>query len=73
MKQNIVGLIYTGERVDELQELTRYRNTAALPMVGRYRLIDFTLANMIHSGIKNIGIIMQKNYHSLMDHLGRGR
>lgn len=73
MKQNIVGLIYTGERVDELQELTRYRNTAALPMVGRYRLIDFTLANMIHSGIKNIGIIMQKNYHSLMDHLGSGR
>ena len=73
MKQDIVGLIYTGERVDELQELTRYRATAALPMLGRYRLIDFTLANMIHSGVKNIGIIMQKNYHSLMDHLGSGR
>ena len=73
MKQDIVGMIYTGERVDELQDLTRYRAAAALPMVGRYRLIDFTLANMIHSGIKNIGIIMQKNYHSLMDHLGSGR
>ena len=73
MKQDIVGLIYTGERVDELQELTRYRAAAALPMVGRYRLIDFTLSNMIHSKIKNIGIIMQKNYHSLMDHLGSGR
>lgn len=73
MKQDIVGLIYTGERVDELQDLTRYRATAALPMAGRYRLIDFILSNMIHSGIKNIGIIMQKNYHSLMDHLGSGR
>jgi len=73
MKQDIVGLIYTGERVDELQELTRYRAPAALPMVGRYRLIDFILSSMIHSGIKNIGIIMQKNYHSLMDHLGSGR
>jgi glucose-1-phosphate adenylyltransferase len=50
MKQDIVGMIYTGERVDELQDLTRYRAAAALPMVGRYRLIDFTLANMIHSG-----------------------
>ena len=73
MKQDIVGLIYTGERVDELQELARFRAAAALPMVGRYRLIDFTLSSMIHSGIKNIGIIMQKNYHSLMDHLGSGR
>lgn len=72
MKQDIVGMIYTGER-DELQELTRYRAAAALPMAGRYRLIDFILSNMIHSGIKNIGIIMQKNYHSLMDHLGSGR
>ena len=73
MKQDIVGLIYTGERVDELQQLTRHRAAAALPMVSRYRLIDFILSSMIHSGIKNIGVIMQKNYHSLMDHLGSGR
>ncbi|HSK67934.1 MAG TPA: sugar phosphate nucleotidyltransferase, partial [Candidatus Limnocylindria bacterium] len=73
MKQDIAGLIYTGERVDDLQELTRYRAAAALPMVSRYRLIDFILSSMIHSGIRNIGIIMQKNYHSLMDHLGSGR
>lgn len=73
MKKSIVGLIYTGERVDELKELTRYRSAAALPMLGRYRLIDFLLSVMLHSGIKNIGIIMQKNYHSLMDHLGSGR
>ncbi|NLW20211.1 MAG: glucose-1-phosphate adenylyltransferase subunit GlgD [Clostridiales bacterium] len=73
MKQDVVGLIYTEEQADELQDLTRYRATAALPMAGRYRLIDFTLSSMIHSGVKNIGIIMQKNYHSLMDHLGSGR
>ena len=73
MKKNVVGLIYTGERVDELKELTRYRSAAAMPMLGRYRMIDFIMSVMIHSGIKNIGIIMQKNYHSLMDHLGSGR
>ncbi len=73
MKNNIVGLIYTGERMDELRDLTRYRAVAALPIMGRYRLIDFLLSSMIHSNIHNIGIIMQKNYHSLMDHLGSGR
>jgi glucose-1-phosphate adenylyltransferase len=73
MKRNIVGLIYTGERVEELRELTRLRAVAAVPMLGRYRMIDFVLSNMIHSHIRNIGIITQKNYHSLMDHLGSGR
>lgn len=73
MKNNMIGLIYTGEPIDQLRDLTRTRVVASLPMVGRYRLIDFTMANMIHAGMKNIGIIMQKNYHSLMDHLGSGR
>ena len=73
MKKKMVGLIYTGERVNQLRDLTRTRAVAALPMIGRYRMIDFPLASMIHSGIENIGFIMQKNYHSLMDHLGSGR
>ena len=73
MKKKMVGLIFTGEHIDQLSDLTRLRAVAALPMIGRYRMIDFPMANMIHSGIKNIGIITQKNYHSLMDHLGSGR
>lgn len=73
MKKDIVGLIYTGERIDQLRDLTRTRAVAALPMLGRYRMIDFLMASMIHSGMHNVGIIMQKNYHSLMDHLGSGR
>ena len=73
MKKKMVGLIYTGEHINQLRDLTRTRAVAALPMIGRYRMIDFPLASMIHSGIKNIGIVMQKNYHSLMDHLGSGR
>ena len=73
MKSNIVGLIFTGDRIEDLRDLIRNRSVAALPMLGRYRLIDFLLSNMIHSGIHNIGIIMQSNYHSLMDHIGSGR
>ena len=71
--KDVMGLIYTGEGDSRLRELTMLRAIAALPMAGRYRLIDFTLSSMVNSGIRNIGVIMQKNYHSLMDHLGSGK
>lgn len=70
---NMMGLIYTGERDAELRELTATRAVAAVPFCGRYRLIDFPLSAMVGSGIRNVGVIMQRNYHSLMDHLGSGR
>lgn len=73
MKTDIVGLIYTGEHKEGLRDLTRVRSVAALPLLGRYRLIDFMLSNMVNSGIRNVGVILQKNYHSLMDQLGSGR
>ncbi|MGI6739010.1 MAG: glucose-1-phosphate adenylyltransferase subunit GlgD [Christensenellales bacterium] len=73
MKKNLAGLIYTGEKTDRLRELTVMRSVAALPVLGRYRLIDFLLSNMVNSGIKNIGIILQSNYQSLLDQIGSGR
>ncbi len=73
MKTNIVGLVYTGEKTERLRELTSKRSLAALPLLGRYRLIDFILSNMVNSGMKNVGIIMQSNYQSLLDQLGSGR
>ncbi len=70
---DMMGLIYTGENDARLRELTLSRAVAALPVVGRYRIIDFTLSSMVNSGIRNIGVITQRNYHSLMDHLGSGK
>ena len=71
--QSIMGIIYTGERDEQLKELTAERAVAAVPFAGRYRLIDFPLSSMVDSGIRNVGVITQKNYNSLMDHLGSGR
>lgn len=68
-----MGIIYTGESDARLRELTMFRAIAALPVAGRYRVIDFLLSSMVNGGLKNVGIIMQKNYHSLMDHLGSGK
>ena len=45
---------------------------ASLPYGGRYRQIDFTLSNMVNSGIRHIGIISRFNYQSLMNHIGSG-
>lgn len=71
--RDTMGIIYTGDSNISLQELTLHRSVAALPFGGRYRIIDFTLSNMINSGITNVGLITQNNYHSLMDHLDSGK
>ena len=70
---NAMGLIYTGDRDEQLGVLTSSRAVAAMPFCGRYRLIDFPLSSMTNSGIRNIGVIAQRNYNSLMDHLGSGK
>ena len=73
MMKDVMGLIYTGENDARLRELTVTRAIAAMPVAGRYRVIDFLVSSMVNGGMKNIGVITQKNYHSLMDHLGSGK
>lgn len=72
--KDVFGLIYTSDESDvRLRDLTRSRSIAAMPIGGRYRVIDVLLSNMVHSGITNVGLITQRNYHSLMDHLESGK
>ena len=71
--ENAFGLIYTGDASMQLRELTFSRSVAAVPFGGRYRTIDFMLSDLVNTGIYNDGIIAQRNYHSLMDHLESGK
>jgi len=71
--KDVMGVIYTGGSDNRLRELTTTRAIAAMPVAARFRVIDFLASSMVNSGIKNVGVIMQKNYHSLMDHLGSGK
>ncbi|MGI6175124.1 MAG: glucose-1-phosphate adenylyltransferase subunit GlgD [Christensenellales bacterium] len=73
MIDNKFGVIYTGENAMSLKDLTYSRSVAAMPVGGRYRAIDFMVSNLVNSGIRNVGVITQKNYHSIMDHLGSGK
>ena len=71
--QQVMGIINLTEPVDNMQYLTEHRSLGAVPFGGRYRLIDFTLSNMVNAGIRNVGIFVQDQYRALMDHLGTGK
>ena len=71
--KSVMGIIYTNKDDLSLRELTSQRSVAALPLAGRYRVVDFVLSSMVNSGVRNVGVIMQRNYRSLMDHLGSGK
>lgn len=70
---NALGVIFANSYDNLVPELVAERTMASIPFAGRYRMIDFTLSNMANSGVDNVSIIVRKNYHSLMDHLGAGR
>ncbi|WP_459129114.1 glucose-1-phosphate adenylyltransferase subunit GlgD [Guggenheimella bovis] len=73
MKNNVLGVINLGEREDHIRELTLNRPIAAIPFGGRYRIIDFMLSNMVHSGIDTIAMVLNDKFHSLNDHIGPGK
>ena len=70
---NVLGLIFANMHDGAIRDLTKVRTMGSVPFGGRYRFIDFTLSNMVNSGISEIGVITKANYQSLIDHLGSGR
>ena len=70
---NALGIIFPNSYDSLEPELVAERLMASIPFAGRYRMVDFVLSSMVNAGIDNISVIVRKNYHSLMDHLGSGR
>lgn len=71
--ENAIGLITTNYSVKHPGGLTKYRPAASVPFLGRYRLVDFPLSNMVNAGISTVGVIMPFNYRSIVDHLYTGK
>ncbi|WP_081078216.1 glucose-1-phosphate adenylyltransferase [Burkholderia cepacia] len=63
------ALILAGGRGTRLKQLTERRTKPAMFFGGRFRIIDFTLANCVNSGIRRIGVVTQYNTHSLLRHV----
>ena len=70
---NALGIIFPNSYDGLVPELVSERLMASIPFASRYRMVDFILSSMVNCGIDNISLIVRKNYHSLMDHLGSGR
>lgn len=73
MLNNYMGILNLNESETNIIGLTKCRPLAAIPIAARYRIIDFSLSNMVNSGLRNIGIFTQSNSRSLVDHVGSGR
>lgn len=74
MRNNdVVGVVFSNAKDETLSELTTNRTMASVPIGGKYRTIDFILSNFSNSGINNVGIVTNKNFLSLMDHVGSGK
>lgn len=65
-------MILAGGRVDELKVLTLNRPKSTVPYGGMYRIIDFPLSNLMHSGIEKVGVLSQYHSASLVRHIGIG-
>jgi pyruvate kinase len=70
---NALGLVFSNIHDNNVPELTQDRTMGSIPFLGRYRLIDFALSNLVNSGITKVGLITKSNYQSLMDHVGSGK
>lgn len=68
-----LGIIFSNIHNETIDELTRKRTSASIPFGAKYRIIDFTLSNMVNAEVTKVGVLTQKNYQSLMDHLGSGK
>ncbi len=65
----VVSLILGGGRGTRLFPLTRSRSKPAVPIAGKYRLIDIPVSNCIHSGLNRIFVLTQFNSVSLHRHI----
>ncbi len=68
---DVLAVILGGGRGTRLYPLTRDRCKPAVPLCGKYRLIDIPIANCINSGLRQIFVLTQFNSASLVTHIHR--
>ncbi|MEN8761069.1 MAG: glucose-1-phosphate adenylyltransferase [Thiogranum sp.] len=72
MLEKTLAIILAGGAGSRLHPLTDDRAKPAVPFGGKYRIVDFTLANCLHSGIRRVLVLTQYKSHSLQKHLRDG-
>ncbi len=69
MSPRVISIIMGGGRGSRLHPLTKDRCKPAVPLGGKYRLVDIPISNCIHSGYNQIYLLTQFNTASLHRHI----
>jgi glucose-1-phosphate adenylyltransferase len=67
--RNVIALVLGGGQGTRLYPLTKVRSKPAVPVAGKYRLIDIPISNCINSGLNRIYVLTQFNSASLHQHI----
>jgi glucose-1-phosphate adenylyltransferase len=68
-RQRILGVVLAGGAGRRLGPLTADRAKSAVPFGGIYRVVDFTLSNLVNGGLQRICVLTQYKSHSLNRHI----
>ena len=71
MESKVLSIIMGGGQGSRLFPLTSERSKPAVPLAGKYRLVDIPISNCINSGIKQIYLLTQFNSASLHHHISQ--
>ncbi|MGO2233162.1 glucose-1-phosphate adenylyltransferase [Marinomonas sp. UCMA 3892] len=71
-RMKTLSIILAGGRGSRLKHLTDNRSKPAVPIAGKYKIIDFPLSNCINSGMRRIAVLTQYRSHTLNQHVQRG-
>lgn len=69
MNNSVMAIILGGGRGTRLFPLTDHRSKPAVPVGGKYRLVDIPISNCLNSGVKRIYVLTQFNSASLNRHI----
>jgi glucose-1-phosphate adenylyltransferase len=69
--QDVLAIILGGGRGNRLSPLTLMRSKPAVPIGGKYRLIDIPISNCLHAGLRRMFILTQFNSASLNRHISQ--
>ncbi len=69
MTASVIAIVLGGGQGSRLSPLTLTRSKPAVPIAGKYRLVDIPISNCLHSGIERIYVLTQFNSASLNKHI----
>jgi len=71
MRLRVLGIVLAGGKGTRLYPLTKERAKPAVPLAGKYRLVDIPISNCINSGLRRIYLLTQFNSASLHRHISQ--